>query len=239
MEKTYRTFEDHVELLTEKGYLDSNFKSPGQLGEWLQEFRETIEYAASQAALNNGSSTFMMPLQGKFNGGLDTVTFNFQYQYTLETPTDPEYLRLLSLRSHMQKGDVTYTGAKVRKTYRPANPADLVSPAEVYARLSGSEDLAENPALWIRLYRQFQQDRNPANDPQPDPKQDPYNDPKDKYEYDPEAEVDRFNTSKFVRKPREEFKPDKGVQTGVPTRLANRLPQPAPPKPPIPKNIRR
>jgi hypothetical protein len=238
MEQHYRTFDDHVALLTEKGYLESNFKTPAQLGEWLREFRQAVEYAIIQAPLNGGSSDFMMPLHGKFNEGLDTVTFNFQYRYTLET----DELTLLSLRSHMNKGDLIYAHAKHRKTYRLKNPAELVLPAEVHALLSGPDELTDKLPLWARLYRDFERDKNPDNDPKPDPKLDPYYDPKDKFEYDPEGDDDK--TGKFIRKPRkDDFTSDNGLRLGLPPQIAAKInahkPSPLPPKPPIPKNIRR
>jgi hypothetical protein len=247
VEQTYRTFDDQVTLLTEKGYLESNFKTPAQLGEWLREFRQAVDNAISQAELNGGSCDFMIPLHGKFNEGLDTVTFNFQYRYDLQT----EALTLLALRTHMNKGDVKYAHAKHRKTFRLKNPADLVLPAEVYARLSAPDELTENLPLWARLYRDFQRDKNPENDPKPDRKLDPYDDPKDKYEYDPQAEDDRdydpkvddSSKSKFVRKPTDNFTSDSGVRIGLPPQVATlinaRKPVPMPPKPSIPKNIRR
>jgi hypothetical protein len=238
VEQSYRTFDQHIALLTEKGYLESNFKTPAQLGEWLREFRQAIDYANIQADLNDGSSNFIIPLHGKFNEGLDTVTFNFQYQYTLEN----ENLTLVALRTHMNKGDIDYAHAKHRKTYRLRNPADLILPAEVHALLSGPDKLSDNLSLFARLYREFERDKNPENDPKPDPKQDPFYDAKDKFDYDPEA--DDENTGKFIRKPRkEDFTSDSGLRLGLPPHLtahfnANK-PVPLPPKQPIPKNIRR
>ena len=238
MGQTYRSFDDHVTLLTEKGYLESNFKTPAQLGEWLREFRQALDHAITQAGLNGGSSDFMIPLHGKFNEGLDTVTFNFQYRYHIET----EALTLVALRTYMNKGDVNYAHAKHRKTFRINNPADLVPPAEVHTRLSAPDELTDNLPLWARLYRDFEREKNQDNDPKPDPKLDPYYDPKDKFEYDPEADDEK--TGKFIRKPRkDDFTSESGLRLGLPPHIAkqinNRKSALTPPKPPVPKNIRR
>jgi len=247
VEQTYRTIDDHVALLTEKGYLESNFKTPAQLGEWLREFRQAVDDAITQAEMNGGSASFMIPLHGKFNEGLDRVTFNFQYRYDLET----EALTLVALRSHMNKGDIQYAHAKHRKTFRVTDPADLILPAAVYERLSAPDELTDNLSLWARLYRDFEREKNPDNNPKPDPALDPYNDPKDKYEYDPGAEDDRdydpniddSSKSKFVRKPTDNFTSDSGLRIGLPAHIAAQInarkPVPMPPKPSIPKNIRR
>lgn len=156
MDQTYQTFDDHVELLSEKGYLDPNFKTPTQLGYWLREFQEAFDDCFRIAWMEQGDANFMMPLSGKFNNNLVTVNFHFRYKY--DYPQDK--LTLISLLAE---------SAGRRKTYYITDPEELVQPQEVYECLSKPDLEKDNIPLFIRLYFEFQRDRNPENDLDTDP----------------------------------------------------------------------
>ena len=237
----YPTIEDQINLLTEKGYLESNFKTPGQLGEWIREFRAALDHAREQASINDGASTFVMTLYGKFNEGLDTVAFQLHYVYGLEN----DELHLFGIRAHINKGDLQYADAKIRRSYQIDDPSDLKPPIEIYQRLTVFDKEENDLSFYVRLYRSQQKERDRDNDPKPDPANDPYNDPKDRFVYDSEAEITRWNFDKFpkfIKKPRgEEFKPDTRPKLGVPDHIKEKLLKndPLKPPPPFPKIKRR
>lgn len=220
---SYDDYNQHIELLKEKGYLDSRFKTPTQLGNWIHDFAESFEIAKNQAHLRKAErkpgdtgpavSAFMMPLRGRFNEGLTDIYFNFWYRYN----SAAEKLSLFLLQAYKLAGDPNFPRRKIRKRYEITDPSKLILPEEVYASLRKPDLAKGNLPMHINLYRQFEHQRNPENDWQRDPRTEPYYDPQDPYEYDPEAEVDRFRTSKFDRKPQDhDFKPPAGIQFGVP-----------------------
>ena len=147
----YSTFDDHVALLTEKGYLAENFKPAAQLGYWLREFEEQFDQTMLEAMAEMGESHFTMPITGNFNNGLQRVRFDFRYKYDYRS----EKLSLLSLHARM---------GRTSKTYYITDPAFLVRPQEVYELLNRPEELGNNVGLWVKLWHEFQRDRNPEND---------------------------------------------------------------------------
>lgn len=147
-----------IELLQEKGYLDTNFKTPTQMGYWIREFEEQFNQCREEAHLSGSLARFSIDLSGKFNDHLDTIHFTFRYSYN----PDAEALRLTSLHARLyQFSRPFYFGA----------PGDLPSAQEVYDRLAKAVALKNNEPMYKELQKQFDRDRNVDNDyAPPDPK---------------------------------------------------------------------
>jgi hypothetical protein len=151
MSDDYSTLDEHIELLTVKGYFAENFKTAAQLGYWLREFGEQFDQCLKEAMMERGESRFMMPITGTFNNGLHSVRFIFRYKYDYNAGD----LSLVSL--HTQLGQAT-------KTYYITDPEKLVRPEEVYECLNRPIAAENNIRLYIKLWHEFQHQRNPDND---------------------------------------------------------------------------
>ncbi len=156
MSDDYNTLDEHIELLTAKGYLAENFKTAAQLGYWLREFGEQFDQCSKEAMMEQGESRFMMPITGTFNNGLHSVRFVFRYKYDYNA----DDLTLVSL--HTQLGRAT-------KTYYITDPEKLVRPEDVYECLNRPAALDNNARLYIKLWYEFRNQRNPDNDHKEEP----------------------------------------------------------------------
>lgn len=156
MDGVYESFDEQADLLTEKGYLTGSVKSSNQVGYWLREFEEEFDRCCMTAHMEDGPVKFMMPLNGKFNDQLQNVRFEFRYEY------DPrqEKLSLLSLYANL---------GRFRKTYEFKTDAELPSAQEVYQTLNIPIAQKDNLSLYVKLFYDFQRDRNPENDHKEEP----------------------------------------------------------------------
>jgi len=157
----YHTLEQHIDLLSERGYLDANFKTPTQMGYWLKEFQEQFDQAYLQAHLSQKAVRFITEINGRFNSQLDTVHFNFRYLYDPE----PNELRLTSLYARLYE---------FKKPYYFHRELDLPAAQEVYDTLAKAVALKGDQPRNKHLRYEFNRDKNIDNDyqaPNPGDKQ--------------------------------------------------------------------
>ena len=158
MDQTFERFEtldENIELLVVKGYLDGNFKTSVQAGYWLREFQEQYDQCRASAVIAQQSGEFTIATYGQFEHGLQPVSFYFRYKFE---PAE-EKLTLLALYARF---------GKFKKSYRLRTPADLPLAADVHQTLSKADALNGNLGTYIGLYFQFQRDKNPDNDFDPE-----------------------------------------------------------------------
>src|ERR1700722_9646559 len=77
----YKTLDDHIQLLEEKGYLDAAFGTPAQIGSWLHDFRELFNKAQYDGIGSGRVQPFTKETVGKFHDQIDKVFFELRYQF--------------------------------------------------------------------------------------------------------------------------------------------------------------
>jgi hypothetical protein len=141
MEKSYTTLLEHIELLSEKGYLHGDFKPAYKMGGWLKELEEQYELARYTAHADDLPVRFEIELRGKFNAQLDTVQFRFIYKYD----PDKESLQLI------------FVGAKLDNMYKPYILKDSTKLKEaegIYHTLSQRESYQNPQKRFDRMIRE-------------------------------------------------------------------------------------
>ena len=155
MEPTYETPSQHIDLLTERGYLSENFKAASKVGYWLREFAEQYEQAKSEAIVEGGERRFQLSIGGKFYGDLEQVNFLFRYRYH----PDRDVLELYSLYARL---------GRATKTIDLSSAAALPEADVVYKHLRNPRGKENDQRMYVRLYFQYLKERDPGNDYVPD-----------------------------------------------------------------------
>lgn len=160
MPPPYITPDQHIELLSDLGYLAGDIKAAKEVGYWIRQFKQEFELAKGRAAVEDDIVRFTIPLVGNFNNYLEKVFFEFRYSY--DPKTDELSLEVLNARM-----------GRFRKTYQPSSPEKLVTAAEVYESLSRPAIQDNNTAMYIRLWLEAERDKNRDNDYDPEAKSNP------------------------------------------------------------------
>lgn len=151
MEQTYHTLKQHIELLTERGYLAENFKAATKVGYWLRELAQQYEDIRNAAIVDDQERRFQISIGGKFNQDLESVNFLFRYRYTPLTDT----LTLASIHARLGRAAHVFDLAADR---------DLPPAEAVYRYLRDPRGKENDTRMYIRLYFEFQKHRDPGND---------------------------------------------------------------------------
>jgi hypothetical protein len=151
LEQTYHTLPEHIDLLTERGYLSENFKTAAKVGYWLREFAQQYEDIRSAAIVDDQVRRFQLSIGGKFNQELEQVNFLFRYTYSPAT----DALTLASVFARL---------GRASHTFNLPSDRDLPPAEAVYQYLRDPWGKENNTRMFIRLYFQFLKDRNPDND---------------------------------------------------------------------------
>jgi hypothetical protein len=151
LQQTYQTLSEHIELLTERGYLSENFKTAAKVGYWLREFAQQYEDIRSAAIVDEQIRRFQLSIGGKFNQELEQVNFLFRYSYSPAT----DALTLASIHARL---------GRASHTFDLPSDKDLPPAEAVYRYLRDPWGKENDTRMFIRLYFQFLKDRDPSND---------------------------------------------------------------------------
>ena len=141
MEKSYTTLLQHIDLLSERGYLHGDFKPAYKMGGWLKELEEQYELARYRAHADDVTVRFEIELKGNFNAHIDAVQFRFIYKY------DPSKESL----------DLTFVGAKFDRMYKSyilKDSAKLKEADGIYRTLSQRESYQHPQKRFDRMIRE-------------------------------------------------------------------------------------
>lgn len=146
------TFDRHLDLLTEKGYLEGNFGNPAKIGQSVIEFRERFERAQFDGVTTRKNQDFGMDTTGTFNDSLEKVIFTFGYQYNPRK----DVLALLTLQTSL--------GGTIR-TYFLNGRKEPPTPDEAYKKLVRRQGNKRSHLLIEQVRREHDRATHPGYDP--------------------------------------------------------------------------
>jgi hypothetical protein len=146
------TFDQHLDLLADKGFLEGNFGNAAKIGQWVIEFRERFERAQFDGVTTRKNQDVGIVTTGTFNDSLEKVIFTLGYQYNPRK----DVLALLTLTTSL--GGTT-------RTYFLNGRNQPPTPHEAYKKLVRRQGNKHSHLLIEQVRREQDQAKHPAYDP--------------------------------------------------------------------------